>query len=68
MPMPTQPFKPCSLGGLGLGMSIDVADSSGESTTDSHERGLLVAHDSCPSTTKSLWEGDDRYLDAYWSS
>lgn len=63
MPMPTQPLKPCSLGGPGLGMDIDIADSSGESIADSHERGFLVARDSCPSMTKSLWEGDDRYLD-----
>ncbi|WEL29667.1 Acetyl-CoA synthetase [Haloferax volcanii] len=68
MPMPTQPLKPCSLGGPGLGMDIDIVDSSGESIADSHERGFLVARDSCPSMTKSLWEGDDRYLDTYWSS
>ncbi len=68
MPMPTQPLKPCSLGGPGLGMDIDIVDSDGESIADSHERGFLVARDSCPSMTKSLWEGDDRYLDTYWSS
>ena len=68
MPMPTQPLKPCSLGGPGLGMDIDIVDSSGESIADTHERGFLVARDSCPSMTKSLWEGDERYLDTYWSS
>ena len=68
MPMPTEPLKPCTLGGPGLGMDIDIVDSSGESTADTHERGFLVARDSCPSMTKSLWEGDERYLDTYWSS
>ncbi|WP_411968592.1 AMP-binding protein [Haloferax sp. YSSS75] len=68
MPMPTQPLKPCSLGGPGLGMDIDIVDSAGESIADTHERGFLVARDSCPSMTKSLWEGDERYLDTYWSS
>jgi acetyl-CoA synthetase len=68
MPMPTQPLKPCSLGGPGLGMNIDVVDSEGESVADDHERGFLVARDSCPSMTKSLWEGDERYLNTYWSS
>ncbi|KTG30870.1 AMP-binding protein, partial [Haloferax profundi] len=68
MPMPTQPLKPCSLGGPGIGMDIDIVDSSGESIADTHERGFLVARDSCPSMTKSLWSGDERYLDTYWSS
>jgi acetyl-CoA synthetase len=68
MPMPNQPLKPCSLGGPGLGMDIDIVDSSGESVADSHERGFLVARDSCPSMTKSLWSGDERYLAEYWST
>ncbi|SDM80030.1 acetyl-CoA synthetase [Halogranum gelatinilyticum] len=68
MPMPTQPLKPCSLGGPGLGMNIDIVNSEGESVADDHERGFLVARDSCPSMTKSLWEGDERYLNTYWST
>jgi acetyl-CoA synthetase len=68
MPMPNQPLKPCSLGGPGLGMDVDIVDSSGESVADSGERGFLVARDSCPSMTKSLWEGDERYLEEYWST
>ncbi len=68
MPMPTQPLKPCTLGGPGLGMDIDIVDASGTSVTDDHERGFLVARDSCPSMTKSLWSGDDRYLEEYWST
>ncbi|WP_254279991.1 AMP-binding protein [Haloarcula marina] len=68
MPMPTQPLKPCSLGGPGLGMDIDIVDSDGESIADTHERGYLVARDSCPSMTRSLWSGDERYLEEYWST
>jgi acetyl-CoA synthetase len=68
MPMPTQPLKPCSLGGPGLGMDIDIVDDSGSSIADTHERGFLVARDSCPSMTKSLWSGDERYLEEYWST
>jgi acetyl-CoA synthetase len=66
--MPNQPLKPCSLGGPGLGMDIDIVDSAGESVADDNERGFLVARDSCPSMTKSLWEGDERYLEEYWST
>jgi len=68
MPMPTQPLKPCTLGGPGLGMHVDVVDEDGESITETHERGYLVARDSCPSMTKSLWSGDERYLEEYWST
>jgi acetyl-CoA synthetase len=68
MPMPIQSLKPCTLGGPGLGMDVDIVDSSGESVADDHERGFLVARDSCPSMTKSLWSGDGRYLSEYWST
>jgi acetyl-CoA synthetase len=68
MPMPINDLKPCTLGGPGLGMDIDIVDADGESITDTNERGFLVARDSCPSMTKSLWSGDDRYLEEYWSS
>jgi acetyl-CoA synthetase len=49
-------------------MDVDIVDDDGESIADAHERGHLVARDSCPSTTKSLWSGDDRYLEEYWST
>ncbi|WP_435152955.1 AMP-binding protein [Haladaptatus sp. DFWS20] len=68
MPMPIQSLKPCTLGGPGLGMDIDIVNTQGESIMDSHERGYLVARDSCPSMTKSLWSGDERYLNTYWST
>jgi acetyl-CoA synthetase len=68
MPMPIQALKPCTLGGPGLGMDVDVVNEGGESVADRHERGYLIARDSCPSTTKSLWSGDERYLEEYWST
>ncbi|MFC4436865.1 MULTISPECIES: AMP-binding protein [Natrialbaceae] len=68
MPMPSEPLKPCTLGGPGLGMDIDIVDASGESVREDNERGFLVARDSCPSMTKSLWSGDERYLNEYWST
>ena len=68
MPMPTQPLKPCTLGGPGLGMDIDIVDRDGNSVREDHDRGYLVARDSCPSMTKSLWSGDERYLEEYWST
>ncbi|MCL9814110.1 AMP-binding protein [Natranaeroarchaeum aerophilus] len=68
MPMPIQRLKPCTLGGPGLGMDIDIVDSAGDSIADEHERGYLVARDSCPSMTKSLWSGDERYIEEYWST
>jgi acetyl-CoA synthetase len=68
MPMPVNDLKPCTLGGPGLGMDIDIVDQNGESITDTTDRGFLVARDSCPSMTKSLWSGDERYLEEYWSN
>jgi len=68
MPMPITPLKPCTLGGPGLGMDVDIVDRDGDSVADTTERGFLVARDSCPSMTKSLWSGDERYLAEYWSS
>ncbi|THE62953.1 acetyl-CoA synthetase [Salinadaptatus halalkaliphilus] len=67
MPMPTEPLKPCTLGGPGLGMDIDIVDATGDSVREANERGYLVARDSCPSMTKSLWSGDERYIAEYWS-
>jgi len=67
MPMPIQELKPCTLGGPGLGMDIDIVNEAGDSIADTNERGYLVARDSCPSMSKSLWSGDERYIEEYWS-
>jgi acetyl-CoA synthetase len=68
MPMPINDLKPGTLGGPGLGMDIDIVDADGNSVKEAHERGFLVARDSCPSMTKSLWSGNERYLKEYWST
>jgi len=65
--LPTQKLKPCTVGKPGLGMDVDILNESGESVVEDHERGYLVARDSAPSMTQSLWEGDTRYLETYWS-
>jgi len=66
-PLPTHSLKPCTLGGPALGMDIDIVDAKGTAIADEHERGYLVTNSSAPSMTKSLWSGDERYLDEYWS-
>jgi len=66
-PSPVHSLKPCTLGAPALGMDVDIANASGESIVDTTERGSLVCRSSCPSMTKSLWSGDERYLEEYWS-
>jgi acetyl-CoA synthetase len=48
-------------------MDVDIVNARGESIADTDERGYLVTRSSAPSMTKSLWSGDERYLDEYWS-
>ncbi|WP_336361521.1 AMP-binding protein [Haladaptatus sp. ZSTT2] len=67
MPFPSNPQKPCTVGGPAVGKAVDIVNEAGESIADTNERGYLVATDSCPSMTKSLWSGDSRYLEEYWS-
>jgi acetyl-CoA synthetase len=66
-PLPIHSLKPGTLGGPALGMDVDIVDATGEPIADEGERGYLVAKSSCPSMTKSLWGGDERYLEEYWS-
>ena len=49
-------------------MDIDIVNVDGDSIADTNERGYLVARDSCPSMTRSLWSGDERYLEESWST
>lgn len=67
-PLPGQPLKPCTVGQPSLGIDADIVDSNGERVPEGEDRGHLVLQASCPSMTKSLWEGNDRYLETYWSS
>jgi acetyl-CoA synthetase len=64
-PTPLTPLKACSLGGPGLGMSVDVWDEHGASLRG--EVGYLVATRPAPSMTRGLWNDPERYLEAYWS-
>ncbi len=64
-PTPLHPLAPCSLGGPGLGMSIDVWNEAGESVRG--EVGYLVATRPAPSMTRGLWNAPERYLETYWS-
>jgi acetyl-CoA synthetase len=66
-PTPLHSLKPGTLGGPALGMDVDIVDASGDSIAESHEKGYLVCKSSAPSMTKSLWSGDERYLEEYWS-
>jgi len=66
-PLPIHSLKPGTLGGPALGMDVDIVDATGASIADDHEQGYLVCKSSAPSMTKSLWSGDERYLEEYWS-
>ncbi len=66
-PLPVHSLKPCTLGGPALGMDVDIVNGRGQSIVDNNERGYLVARSSAPSMTRSLWSGDERYLEAYWN-
>ncbi|MBU6451373.1 MAG: AMP-binding protein [Cyanobacteria bacterium REEB67] len=65
MPLPVMPLKPCSLGGPGLGMAIDVFNESGESI--SGEIGHLVCKKPAPSMTRGFLGDPDRYIDTYFT-
>ncbi len=64
-PIPTEPLKPCSLGGPGLGVDADVFDEAGQSVRGGI--GHLVVKQPLPSMTKSFLNSDDRYLETYFS-
>ncbi|WP_302080214.1 AMP-binding protein [Salinibaculum rarum] len=66
-PTPLHSLKPGTLGGPALGMDIDIVDAQGNSIAEDNEKGYLVCKSSAPSMTKSLWSGDERYLEEYWS-
>jgi acetyl-CoA synthetase len=64
-PLPLMPLKPCSLGGPGLGMDIDVVDENGKSIRGGI--GHLVCRKPAPSMTKGFLGDKQRYLDTYFS-
>lgn len=64
-PLPVMPLKPCSLGGPGLGMAIDVFDEAGNSVHG--EIGHLVCRKPAPSMTRGFLKDPQRYEDTYFA-
>jgi acetyl-CoA synthetase len=63
-PLPVQPLKPCTLGGPGLGMDVEVFDEEGRPLRGG--LGHLVLRQPGPSLTKSFLGDDARYLATYF--
>lgn len=64
-PLPLMPLKPCSLGGAGLAMDIDVFDENGNSVKNAI--GHLVCKKPGPSMTKGFLKDPERYIETYFS-
>lgn len=64
-PLPVMPLKPCTLGGPGLGMDVDVVDEEGKSIRNGI--GHLVCRKPSPSMTKGFLKDPQRYIDTYFS-
>jgi len=64
-PLPIRPLKPCTLGGPGLGMDVDVFDDDGKPIRGGI--GHLVCKKPAPSMTKGFLKDPDRYLETYFS-
>lgn len=64
-PLPISPLKPCTLGGPGLGMDVDVVDDEGRPVRG--RIGYLVCRKPAPSMTKGFLNDDERYLETYFS-
>ena len=65
-PYPIEPIRSCSLGGPSLGMDVDVVDSKGQPLRGSI--GEMICRQPWPAMTKGVWQDNDRYLEAYWST
>jgi acetyl-CoA synthetase len=63
---PLTPLKPCTLGGPGLGMDVDVFTDEGQPAPRG-TMGHLVCKQPAPSMTKSFLNDDTRYLETYFS-
>lgn len=64
-PLPVMPLKPCTLGGPGLGMDVDVVDEQGKSIRNGI--GHLICRKPSPSMTKGFLKDPDRYIETYFS-
>jgi acetyl-CoA synthetase len=65
-PYPVEEIHSCSLGGPALGMDVDVVDDDGQPLRG--RVGELVCRQPWPSMTRGVWNDDDRYREAYWST
>jgi len=65
-PYPVEDIASCSLGGPALGMDVDVVDDNAEPLRGSV--GELVCRQPWPSMTRGVWNDDERYREAYWST
>jgi acetyl-CoA synthetase len=65
-PYPVEPIRSCSLGGPSLGMDVDVVDDQARPIRG--EIGELICRQPWPSMTRGVWNDEDRYREAYWST
>jgi acetyl-CoA synthetase len=65
-PYPVEPIASCSLGGPALGMDVDVVDDHAQPLRGSV--GELVCRQPWPAMTRGVWNDDERYREAYWST
>jgi acetyl-CoA synthetase len=64
---PNHPMNPCSFSRPALGVGADIVDMTGERVPAGTVGELVLRHSSI-GLTKSLWKGDTRYLESYWST
>ncbi|MGW1026776.1 AMP-binding protein [Streptomyces sp. NPDC002577] len=65
-PYPVEDIHSCSLGGPALGMDVDVVDDDAQPLRGSV--GELVCRQPWPAMTRGVWNDDERYREAYWST
>jgi acetyl-CoA synthetase len=65
-PYPVEEITSCSLGGPALGMDVDVVDDDAMPLRGAV--GELVCRQPWPSMTRGVWNDEERYLEAYWST
>ncbi|PDT76935.1 AMP-binding protein [Bradyrhizobium sp. C9] len=64
---PNHPMNPCSFSRPALGVGADIVDMAGSPVLDGEVGELVLRHASI-GLTKSLWKGDQRYLESYWNT
>jgi acetyl-CoA synthetase len=64
--VPSEPIKPCSLGGPTPGMDMDIVGPDGTSLVGTGEVGELVCRKPTPGMTRGFWQDPERYVETYW--